>query len=363
MKILSFIIIVIITNNISYSQITLARWNFNNTNIPNEAITSNNSAIFNYSGSTNSPFYSNGCGTGCTVSDPPFYSLSNWTQSTVYWETTISTLGYESIRLSSSQRSSNTGPSNFSLQIDYGSGFQNMASISIENNFSAGQLNDFDLGMDANNKNSITIRWLKTGNTAVNGGSIASAGTSGIDDVLITGDIIMPVKYSNIQVIAHKNTSLIHFATASETHNDYFTIERSADGRKYEAIGTLKGAGNSSNLLQYIFIDESPLMGTNYYRVQQTDFDGALDYSEVKSVRHMRRAFDISLRITEGRMVITTDWENYTLTIYALSGQEVKRYTRLSWNQDIDIDDLISGVYFINIRHAYASETLRIVKL
>ena len=49
--------------------------------------------------------------------------------------------------------------------------------------------------------------------------------------------------------------SNISFSTASETNNDYFTIERSGDGRSFESIGEIKGAGNSNQELSYEFVD------------------------------------------------------------------------------------------------------------
>jgi hypothetical protein len=45
--------------------------------------------------------------------------------------------------------------------------------------------------------------------------------------------------------IYNKSTNL-NWITASETNNDYFTIERSGDGSDFDAIGEIDGAGNSS---------------------------------------------------------------------------------------------------------------------
>ena len=70
---------------------------------------------------------------------------------------------------------------------------------------------------------------------------------------------------------------------------DYFTVEKSANGLDFEAIGTVDGAGNSSTVHSYSFTDEfSTLQLSNfplvYYRLKQIDYDGKYQYSNVISV-------------------------------------------------------------------------------
>ncbi len=76
----------------------------------------------------------------------------------------------------------------------------------------------------------------------------------------------------------------ITWTTATETNNDYFTVERSKDGLNFEAIIEIDGAGNSNEVLNYKVTDFSPYEGTSYYRLKQTDFDGKFAYSNVEAV-------------------------------------------------------------------------------
>lgn len=78
---------------------------------------------------------------------------------------------------------------------------------------------------------------------------------------------------------------LLEWATASEQNNDFFEVQRSADGRDFEVLGKVAGAGTHSGLLTYDFTDRSPRPGVNYYRLRQVDFDGAFEYSPVVSVK------------------------------------------------------------------------------
>ncbi|MBK8628057.1 MAG: T9SS type A sorting domain-containing protein [Saprospiraceae bacterium] len=115
--------------------------------------------------------------------------------------------------------------------------------------------------------------------------------------------------------------------------------------------------------MTYEFIDDSPLLGINYYRIKQTDFDGQYSYTEIKSVRHRGTAsVTISPRSTEGRLDITTAMEDYSMVVYNGGGQEVQRFDVLSGDQSVSIDALQAGIYFIKVTNGSESETLRIVK-
>lgn len=72
--------------------------------------------------------------------------------------------------------------------------------------------------------------------------------------------------------------------TATEINNDYFTVERSADGSTFQTVGHVAGAGNSTGVLDYAFLDDDPLMGVSYYRLRQTDFDGTFTFSNIRPV-------------------------------------------------------------------------------
>ena len=80
------------------------------------------------------------------------------------------------------------------------------------------------------------------------------------------------------------NKVLLTWATSSEKNNDFFTLERSRDGKTFETITTLPGAGNSTKKLLYSFTDDHPENGLNYYRLKQTDFDKKFEYSPLISV-------------------------------------------------------------------------------
>ncbi len=74
------------------------------------------------------------------------------------------------------------------------------------------------------------------------------------------------------------------WATASETNNNYFTVERSKDGQDFNEVVNVDGVGNSNSIINYSAIDKEPYNGISYYRLKQTDFDGKFSYSNMVPV-------------------------------------------------------------------------------
>ena len=76
----------------------------------------------------------------------------------------------------------------------------------------------------------------------------------------------------------------VDWETASEYNNDFFSVERSKDGKSFEQIFTKKGNRESKSNIWYTGFDNNPVIGVGYYRLKQTDFDGKFTYSDLVSV-------------------------------------------------------------------------------
>ncbi|RNI31590.1 T9SS type A sorting domain-containing protein [Rufibacter latericius] len=97
---------------------------------------------------------------------------------------------------------------------------------------------------------------------------------SGPGDLGGTGPNPLPITLVSFEVKKVAEGARLTWATAAEKDNDRFVVERSVDGKTFEAIGEVKGAGNSNVLLKYSFLDRSPRTVVNYYRLTQHDYDG-----------------------------------------------------------------------------------------
>lgn len=94
----------------------------------------------------------------------------------------------------------------------------------------------------------------------------------------------LPVELVEFNAFASDNTVDLSWNTASEINNDFFTIERTKDGSRYEEVGRVKGHGTTSIPKSYKLTDKTPYSGRSYYRLKQTDFNGEVYYSDLKEV-------------------------------------------------------------------------------
>jgi hypothetical protein len=195
-----------------------------------------------------------------------------------------------------------------------------------------------------------------TVNTTQN--TVSSLGISNYNSVwiLVRSNEPVPIELLKFEANLNKNKQVLcSWATATEINNDYFTIERSIDGRVFEVIGKVEGAGNSSSIINYSFLDKNPHSNLSYYRLRQTDFDGQYSYSEIVSVNISDEAFVVYPNPATDEVTIILNeigQENHLINIFDAAGNIVGRYPvsgdilriqTSSWSKGIYLLQLISN--------------------
>lgn len=87
----------------------------------------------------------------------------------------------------------------------------------------------------------------------------------------------LPIELASFTANCNNGNTEIEWVTASETNNNYFTLERSSDLSKWTEIARVNGAGNSNTPLTYTYSDDSHISNVMYYRLKQTDYDGRFE--------------------------------------------------------------------------------------
>ena len=130
------------------------------------------------------------------------------------------------------------------------------------------------------------------GSVALRQGTSTLAPTVVIDGIRVAttwSNAPLPVQLTSFSVTSRGLTSELHWATATETRNYGFEIERSESHSGYTssrelrainwtAIGFVRGHGTSASPQVYHFIDRVPSSGTFAYRLKQIDNDGTFEY-------------------------------------------------------------------------------------
>jgi hypothetical protein len=84
----------------------------------------------------------------------------------------------------------------------------------------------------------------------------------------------LPVELTSFSASCEEDIVTLSWSTASEQNSSHFDVEKSTDGEIWRVIGTVSAAGNSTEEINYSFIDSEKSTGDNYYRLNQVDIDG-----------------------------------------------------------------------------------------
>jgi hypothetical protein len=141
----------------------------------------------------------------------------------------------------------------------------------------------------------------------------------------------------------------LRWITATETNNDFFTVERSKNGVKWDVVGNVKGAGNSTGNLNYSLRDDSPFIGINYYKLKQTDFNGEYTYSTPIACETKDSGVKVYPNPATNQVNIISNIDN-TVKIYNSLGQSIYSSLILSGEvMTIDLSSYSAGIYYIEV--------------
>lgn len=169
----------------------------------------------------------------------------------------------------------------------------------------------------------------------------------------------LPIQLLSFNATKINQSVEINWSTASETNNDYFTIERSIDAENFEIVKTVSGAGNSNEIINYSEIDNNPINGISYYRLKQTDFNSDFTYSEIIAVENLTDNLSLKILNTYSNpnsinfTVSNPNLENLSFEVINTLG-EVLISTKVDYVIQkskivVNTEDLSHGLYFIKL--------------
>ncbi len=153
----------------------------------------------------------------------------------------------------------------------------------------------------------------------------------------------------------------VDWSTSQEINNNYFEVERSADGNSgWQTVGHVPGAGNSQVTHQYNAFDANPLSGVSYYRIKQVDRDGKASYSKTVSLRVENAGSRVSVVANPFRGALKVQFSGVAQQVQArlidITGKQVARE---SWNvsngestqQFSNVSNLQNGIYILSVQN------------
>ena len=164
--------------------------------------------------------------------------------------------------------------------------------------------------------------------------------------------LVLPVKLSYWTAETRSSQVFLHWETTQEINNNYFQLQRSVDSKTWTDYGDkIEGHGTTDMPQRYAFVDQQPLPGVSFYRLQQTDYDGTEHFHPVERV-DMRKAADITVfpNPAHGTVYLVPPAESTSaahIRISTLYGQLVRTINAQNGTNELHLADLLPGQYLI----------------
>lgn len=178
---------------------------------------------------------------------------------------------------------------------------------------------------------------------------------------------VLPVELVSFEATKIEENALLKWVTASELNNDYFEVQVAKGDEEFRrgefiTLDKVEGQGTTVEETVYTYNDVSRFKSdTRYYRLKQVDFDGAFEYSEVKSVRFEVQP-ELDLRVYPNPFIsgrnpniyfeLEYDSEvRFTLTDSAgrIVKEDYKTYSAGAHDFMLELpEDLESGIYYLS---------------
>ncbi|MNV06152.1 hypothetical protein D3C71_965160 [compost metagenome] len=174
----------------------------------------------------------------------------------------------------------------------------------------------------------------------------------------------LPVELKTFLVTNQKDVVSLNWVTETERDNDFFTIQRSADGMNWITVAEVKSAGNSAVEQFYELKDFSPVYGVSYYQILQQDKNGEVRLLDRKSIA---REYDQITAFPNpcGNELTFTNLEKQTeIVVSNIFGEEQQYYTVKEKTVELKLDwsDLKSGLYLVILKSESTTSILKIRK-
>lgn len=192
--------------------------------------------------------------------------------------------------------------------------------------------------------------------------SNALYGYTGFSNSFLRSSVSLPVNLISFSAKATGLMASLDWATASESGNAYFDVERSSDAQSFTRVGRVTGQGTTTARQQYTFTDESPASGANYYRLKQVDADGKFSYSPIRAVV-IRTNGELTLlgNPVRDELNVAGLVAGSTAELLDLTGQVRHQQSVTTDRMQVNVRDLPAGTYLLRVVEPTGTLTKRVL--
>jgi hypothetical protein len=179
----------------------------------------------------------------------------------------------------------------------------------------------------------------------------------------------LPVEIAYFNASANANSIQLEWATSFEENFSKFEIERSENGRDFDYVGEVAGAGKDlfSVNTEYKFEDKAPLLGYTYYRLKAVDLDGTYEYFGIRAIKISgeKKLLIYPNPASSDKLNFVSNFNPSEGDILVLKnglGKEILQVNAVTNKLTIfPSQELNPGVYFLEYRGLDFKQTIRVV--
>jgi len=227
------------------------------------------------------------------------------------------------------------------------------------------QFSDDRMNKGGNGDGFATINYIQQYVETLNHGGIGDGWASIIYE-------LGPLPVTLLSFTGKKTNSgnILEWVAGAEQDVAFYQLQRSSDGRDYKSINNQSASNNSAGISSYQFLDQMPLSGNNFYRLQINDKDGNKKLSNIVLLRVVDNgetlitlypnpaASLLNLKLTG----IPQD-EPIRLTIVDSKGTSVYNSEMKGMqSKQLAVSNLVKGTYILIIRYGDRQENIKFVK-
>ncbi len=157
---------------------------------------------------------------------------------------------------------------------------------------------------------------------------------------------VLPIEFSSFQTRKDNYSVRLDWEIAFTSDAGKFQVLRSNDGVTYQALHTIP---KRTDLTNYYFVDESPMLKTNYYKIGFLEENGITSFTNVEAVRFAEPTDDISLFPNPADQEITI-LSSAAIDHFQVFNSIGTLVLGGSFDKPkIDLSTLPSGIYFLGL--------------
>lgn len=248
----------------------------------------------------------------------------------------------------------------------------NASTIYVKNGGFIGIMGDYEglFGSDALRVDGGSSETVFAEDAIVIGGSASTDKNSNAyqkaSNTIANNSSFLPIELTSFSATTNGNNVEFEWETATETNNDYFTIEYSTDVENWHNAKTIVGAGTTQLATEYsTSVSSSSLpQGTVYFRLSQTDYDGTTTSFDVVAVE---------VENADSEQIDVVVYPNPTTSVVNIKGAEALSVSVINSNGSVEnlrqmsdnqysVSHLRKGIYTLVVETSAGAVSKQLIK-